>query len=637
MAETFPAAELRRLLESAREADRGCKQFGAGAHRYRWNPPASEAEVEEFERETGVRLPEEYRNFLLLLGDGGAGPFYGLFSLGEVRKWLDWEVQPEKKPRLYPGMAVPEESCETDEEWEECRRGIIPIGSQGDSYFTCLMVSGPDRGRVVYIEDGMSWVFFPREQGFLPWYVRWLREVSEHYHIFWFGTNLDGDEAELRSQYGESGRDRGLVVSSMRKFPVLSQETKEWIVKVSGDFLYESEANWMVELLWQVSPEHKDNFLEERWEAGLYGEVISEVYYSIHHLHQDETEVLEQWGRRIFSVMSHISQKCWYLAFSILTKCPWLTFGEARGLWDVAGPDSRPELIRALGRFKDAGEHLDFFLEVLEEREDLKVLNGAVMAVPVVRDERLRASLERICHDFPYTMGRVEVTDWNDEEQVARWDRRRDENTVCHNGDIVLEQVRETFINPEVSGTPRPRRFLLQVGDRKGLGIDEPHPPGGIAVHPLIAVVIREDFGRLPADASDWDRVLGKIETLTLRPEERYRRSGGSTHWIYMVPPEPRSTLAKPYYYDLRDWSLIGRMGSLKTLTVERLCVDDFSFLSQCGHVETLSLYNTNFSDCRQLLRMTRLKKADLRRCRLEHEEALDELERLNPGVSVRR
>ena len=29
------------------------------------------------------------------------------------------------------------------------KRGCIPIESEGDTYFTCLMVTGPDQGRVV--------------------------------------------------------------------------------------------------------------------------------------------------------------------------------------------------------------------------------------------------------------------------------------------------------------------------------------------------------------------------------------------------------------------------------------------------------------------------------------------------------
>jgi hypothetical protein len=52
------------------------ESFGAKAHSYRLNPPLSEAEVAAFEADHAVRLPEEYRLFLLEAGDGGVGPSY---------------------------------------------------------------------------------------------------------------------------------------------------------------------------------------------------------------------------------------------------------------------------------------------------------------------------------------------------------------------------------------------------------------------------------------------------------------------------------------------------------------------------------------------------------------------------------
>lgn len=79
MANSFPVKELKEKLEEAKKADAQLKYFGSKQHKYCLNMPATLNEVKQFEESIGVELPEDYRNFLLYVGNGGAGPFYGVF------------------------------------------------------------------------------------------------------------------------------------------------------------------------------------------------------------------------------------------------------------------------------------------------------------------------------------------------------------------------------------------------------------------------------------------------------------------------------------------------------------------------------------------------------------------------------
>jgi hypothetical protein len=69
-------------LNALRAADRSLSLPGASSHRYANNPPLSETQVREFEEQFEVRLPEDYREYLLSVGNGGAGPDFGVFRLG---------------------------------------------------------------------------------------------------------------------------------------------------------------------------------------------------------------------------------------------------------------------------------------------------------------------------------------------------------------------------------------------------------------------------------------------------------------------------------------------------------------------------------------------------------------------------
>ena len=241
------AKRILKLLEQAKAKDSDFVRFGADSHQYKLSPPASEETIQKFEEQEGIRLPEEYRDFLLFVGNGGAGPYYGLYGVKIQEKKFRgshasclYRVQEE--PVIYPKMS--------DEDWDrvadlEGRRkgeevepyvGVLPSGSQGCTLMTGIMLAGPYRGQVVYYdEDFCGPPFFVREKGFLAWYERWLREVIAGYsdEEIGFGLNLDGTPGHLMELYEqtENPEERIEIIDSCYKFETLPGKQKTYFKK----------------------------------------------------------------------------------------------------------------------------------------------------------------------------------------------------------------------------------------------------------------------------------------------------------------------------------------------------------------------------------------------------------------------
>jgi hypothetical protein len=83
---------MRQRVETAGAGPSDSEVFGALGHRWIVEDPLTQGELAELEVQAGVRLPEEYRTFLLHGGAGGAGPAYGLFPVRRVQGRWRWKA-----------------------------------------------------------------------------------------------------------------------------------------------------------------------------------------------------------------------------------------------------------------------------------------------------------------------------------------------------------------------------------------------------------------------------------------------------------------------------------------------------------------------------------------------------------------
>ncbi|WP_324611728.1 SMI1/KNR4 family protein [Streptomyces sp. H021] len=82
---------VRERVQSLIAAPAGDRVFGAIGHKFFLEDPLTPAELADLESQMGVSLPGEYRDFLLWVGAGGAGPSYGVYPVRLIQGRWRWE------------------------------------------------------------------------------------------------------------------------------------------------------------------------------------------------------------------------------------------------------------------------------------------------------------------------------------------------------------------------------------------------------------------------------------------------------------------------------------------------------------------------------------------------------------------
>jgi hypothetical protein len=186
-------------LKALRHLDSACLVHGASTHRYALSPVLPETEVAAFERAFGVALPGEFAAFLTQVGNGGAGPGYGLYPLAKaVEAFRLQQAWAEQKGRPLPRLDRPFPlTAAVADGLIACRRtipfrgnfqphvatalrldGIMDICHHGCTAYEGLVLCGEQRGRV-WGSGGPGYRWSANGPGpgsldFLSWYEQWL-------------------------------------------------------------------------------------------------------------------------------------------------------------------------------------------------------------------------------------------------------------------------------------------------------------------------------------------------------------------------------------------------------------------------------------------------------------------------------
>lgn len=235
-------------LESVKEKDKNFKVFGASSHKYNLNKKLSKDYLELLLEQKNLTLPEEFFIFLTEVGNGGAGPYYGMHSIEQILKKIEFSNSYLKPCVLYPDMdndtwnnlIAPVLNDVQEDEYilflEDLFSGMIKIGSQGQGYEMYLVLNGEHKGKVVYTDyvHKDKPFFFIYESNFLDWYERWLSEILLDYDVDWYGYKIGGNEEEVISLFYMTNEDKNKIkiLTSMFKFNSLSKNSIDELLEI---------------------------------------------------------------------------------------------------------------------------------------------------------------------------------------------------------------------------------------------------------------------------------------------------------------------------------------------------------------------------------------------------------------------
>ncbi len=180
--------------------------YFSSKYRYQLGPCLEESTIRSIEQQHRLIIPDDYRRFLMEVGNGGAGPVWGLFHLEESiqRAYAD---TPDFFEQPFPHIVAweePDEVCGTEN--NEYATGSLPICNFGCAIKFILILIGPEQGNI-WLDDratcnGIAPLTKVDGEIYWPYYETALSSGTHVDFYTWYNTWLDKEISGLNSRLG---------------------------------------------------------------------------------------------------------------------------------------------------------------------------------------------------------------------------------------------------------------------------------------------------------------------------------------------------------------------------------------------------------------------------------------------------
>lgn len=412
---------IKKKLLEAKDADKNCIVFGADQHKYQLNKPVTAEKITEIENKYSIELPDCYKSFVLNVGNGGvgwqdssAGPFFGIYPLGEnMNELIDVDTEKHLKNScvIHPKMTdefwetlsqkINGDETLTDEEYDQERgnlwAGILPIGSQGCSYLHGVVLNGPYRGRVVNLDVDGQKPNFAFEKNFLDWYERWLDEVISGELIDggtgWFGYQMGGTEEELLAMFTSSTdfAEKDDCLNGLLNKKKLKDQTLNHLERlIDASPAYK---NKLIQTICKSDYDRAKPHLTELLKTDLLA-VFQFIYWYAKNR-------AGEWLKVIESYFFKIEDEETFRFFTYLLKETKTDYGNLIAPF-ASHPiaDIRVQSFYTLGQLKNKKDYIEIFIEGLRDQSN-RVIHSSLQALSGLKDKRLLACYKDLAEKFP--------------------------------------------------------------------------------------------------------------------------------------------------------------------------------------------------------------------------------------------